>query len=155
MKFARAVPIVLALAFPLLAFAQAEPVNLCDLLSLADVNAIAENSAVRVVPLRSGNPSQCGYQDAKKRSVVVTTMRTVQYAAENELQVERENLEKIYRGKVKYLQSIGDNAFWMPVNKQLFFRKGKTLVSVKFDRTANQNEVDSAQAARVIEARLK
>ena len=42
----------------------------------------------------------------------------------------------------------------MPVNKQLVFRKGKTLVSVKFTRVANQNEVDSAQVARMIDLRL-
>jgi hypothetical protein len=35
------------------------------------------------------------------------------------------------------------------------FRKGKTLVSVTFSRGANQNEVDTAQIARMVEAKLK
>jgi hypothetical protein len=43
----------------------------------------------------------------------------------------------------------------MPINKQLVFRKGHTLVSVKFARAANQNEVDSAQIARMIDTKLK
>ncbi|HEX7605982.1 MAG TPA: hypothetical protein VF348_04675, partial [Usitatibacter sp.] len=67
----------------------------------------------------------------------------------------RENLEKIYRGKVKWLTGVGENGFWMPVNKQLVFRKAKTLVSVTFSRVANQNEADSSQVARMIESRLK
>ncbi len=82
-------------------------------------------------------------------------MRQVQYAAENELQGDRETLEKIYRGKVKWLDGIGEKAFWMPVNKQLEFRKGKVLVSVKFSREQNKNELDSAQVARMVDSRIK
>jgi len=42
----------------------------------------------------------------------------------------------------------------MPINKQLVFRKGKKIVSVTFSREKNQNEVDSASIARMVEARL-
>jgi hypothetical protein len=81
--------------------------------------------------------------------VLVLSLREVQYAAENELQYERENLEKIYRSKAKWLTpTIGDNAFWLPANKQLVFRKGKTIASVTFARAAHQNELDTAQVAR-------
>ena len=87
--------------------------------------------------------------------MLVVSLREVQYAAEGELQTERENLEKIYRSKVKWLTGVGENGFWMPVNKELVFRKGKTIVSVKFARVENQKEVDSSQVARIIDARLK
>ena len=93
--------------------------------------------------------------DSRRGAVLVLSIREVQYAVENELQLERENLEKIYKGRVKWLTgSIGENAFWMPVNKQLMFRKGKKIVSIAFSREANRNEVDSAQIARLVEARL-
>jgi hypothetical protein len=59
-----------------------------------------------------------------------------------------------YRGKVKWLTGVGENGFWMPVNKQLVFRKAKTIISVSFARPANQNEVDSSQVARMIDSRL-
>jgi len=34
------------------------------------------------------------------------------------------------------------------------FRKGKTIVSVRFAQPKNQNELDTSQIARVIENRL-
>jgi hypothetical protein len=42
-----------------------------------------------------------------------------------------------------------------PANKQLVFRKGKTIGSVTFARAANQNEIHSAPVARLVEAQLK
>ena len=51
--------------------------------------------------------------------------------------------------------SIGDNALWLPANKQLVFRKNKTIASVTFSRPANQTEVDTAQVARLVEAQIK
>jgi hypothetical protein len=125
------------------------------MVTLDEVNAIAGGSAVQTQVHKNGNPTQCAWVDSKKAAVLVVWLREVQYAVENELQYERENLEKIYRGKVKYLQTVGDNAFWMPVNKQLVFRKGKTLVSVTFARKENQNEIQTAQVARMVETRLK
>jgi hypothetical protein len=78
----------------------------------------------------------------------------VQYAAENELQHERENLEKIYRNKVKWIEGVGDRAFWLQANKTGMFRKGKFLVTVTFSREKNATEVDTMQVARLIENRL-
>ena len=46
------------------------------------------------------------------------------------------------------------DGFWMPVNKQLVFRKGKKIISVTFSREKNRNEVDTAQIARMVDARL-
>lgn len=133
----------------------AMPPEACSVVSLDDINAIAGNTIVTTRVHKAGNPSECGFIDAKKAAVIVISIREVEWAAENELQHERENLEKIYRGKVKWLTAVGESGFWMPINKQLVFRKGKTLVSVTFSRGANQNEVDTAQIARMVEAKLK
>lgn len=146
--------LALALAGAPLA-ALAIPPEACSLLSLAEVNSIAAGSATKMVQQRSGNPTECAYSDSKNGAVLVVSLREVQYAVEGELQTERENLEKIYRSKVKWLTGVGENGFWMPVNKQLVFRKAKTLVSVKFARVPNQTEVDSSQIARLIDSRLK
>ena len=135
--------------------AVATPPEACSVLAIEEVNTIAAGAATKVEQRRSGNPSECAFVDARRGAVLVVSIREVQYAAENELQYERENLEKIYRGKVKWLTGVGENGFWMPVNKQLVFRKAKTLVSVTFSRVANQNEADSSQVARMIESRLK
>jgi hypothetical protein len=133
----------------------ATPTPACEVVTLEEVNAIAGGAAVQTQVHKSGNPTQCAWVDSKRAAVLVIWLREVQYAVENELQYERENLEKIYRGKVKWLQTVGDNAFWMPVNKQLVFRKGKTIVSVAFARKENQDEIHTAQVARMVETRLK
>jgi hypothetical protein len=145
----------------ILAFSLAAPVvfadvpNACEILKVEDINSIAGGSVEKVQVQKAGNPSVCGYMDSRKAAILVLSIREVQYAAETELQVERENLEKIYKSRVKWLTgTIGENAFWMPVNKQLVFRKGKRIVSVSFSRPQNQNEVDSAQIARLVDSRL-
>jgi hypothetical protein len=147
--------IIPALAWVAASFAAvAAPPDACSLLTLDEVNSIAGGSATKTEQRKSGNPTECAFIDAHKGAVLVVSLREVQYAVENELQYERENLEKIYRGKVKWLTGVGENGFWMPVNKQLVFRKAKTLISVSFARPANQNEVDSSQVARMIDSRL-
>ena len=145
----------------ILAFSLAVPAafadvpNACEIIKVEDINSIAGGSVDKVQVQKAGNPSVCGFMDARKAAILVLSIREVQYAAETELQVERENLEKIYKSRVKWLTgTIGENAFWMPVNKQLVFRKGKRIVSVSFSRPKNQNEVDSAQIARLVETRL-
>ena len=135
--------------------ALAVPPEACSLVTAEEINSIAAGSVEKTQQRKSGNPTECAFIDSRKGAVLVISLREVQYAAENELQYERENLEKIYRGKVKWLTAVGENGFWMPINKQLVFRKGKTLVSVAFARVANQNELDTAQVARLIDARLK
>jgi hypothetical protein len=85
----------------------------------------------------------------------VLSIREVKYAAENELQYERENLEKIYRSKVKWIESVGERAFWMEATKTGMFRKGKLLVSITFQLPKDAHELDTMQLARLIESRLK
>jgi hypothetical protein len=143
----------LALALPFAA--HAEVPNACEIVKIEDINSIASGKVEKTQQLKSGNPSECNFIDSHRAAILTLSIREVQYAAENELQQERENLEKIYRGKVKWLTGmVGDDGFWMPVNKQLMFRKGKKLISVKFSRPQNQNEVDSSQVARLVDAKL-
>ena len=143
-----------AVAMPFSAFAV--PPVACGVLKIEEVNQIAAGTITGTQVRKAGNPSECSFIDSRNASVVLVSVREVKYAAENELQYERENLEKIYRSKAKWLSpAIGDNAFWLPANKQLVFRKGKTIGSVTFARAANQNEIDTAQVARLVEAQLQ
>jgi predicted TIM-barrel enzyme len=137
------------------AAALAVPTEACTVLKLDELNQIAGGGVVGTQVRKAGNPSECSFVDGRKASVLVVGLREVQYAAENELQYERETLEKIYRQKVKAVNTVGDSAFWLAANHQLEFRKGKVLVSVRFERRANQNEVDSEQVARLVESQIK
>jgi hypothetical protein len=132
----------------------AEAPNACELVKPEEINAIAVKKVEKVLQQRSGNPSECGFIDAHKAAVLVVTVRTVQYAVKDEMFHERDNLEKIYRDHAKPLDTVGDGGYWLGANHQLGFRKGKAIVTVRFATTKNQNEVDTAQVARVIEARL-
>jgi hypothetical protein len=133
----------------------AEVPNACTIITIEEINSIAAGTVTQTQQQKAGNPSVCGFLDSRKAAVLVIGIREVQYAVENELQLERENLEKIYKGRVKWLTgSIAENAFWMPVNKQLLFRKGKKIVTVTFSREKNRNEIDTAQVARLVESRL-
>jgi hypothetical protein len=137
-------------------FAVAAPPDACTIVNIEEVNQIAAGAIEKAQVRKAGNPSECSFVDSRRAAILVISLREVQYAAENELQYERENLEKIYRSRAKWLTpTIGDNAFWLPANKQLVFRKGRTLGSVTFARAINQNEIDTAQVARLVEAQLK
>jgi hypothetical protein len=138
---------------PLAAFAN--PPEACSVLKLEELNQIAGGGITGTQVRKAGNPSECSFVDSRKGSILVVGLREVQHAAENELQYERETLEKIYRQKVKWVNTVGESAFWLPANHQLGFRKGKVLVSVRFERPANQNEIDTAQVARLVEAQIK
>ena len=133
----------------------AEMPDACAVVTLAEVNAIAGSAATKVQVAKSGNPSECQFVNDKHAAVLVISIRQVQYAAENELQGDRESLEKIYKAHAKWIDGVGEHAFWMPATQQLEFRKGKTLVNVRFARDKNKNEVDTSQIARLIESRLK
>ncbi len=140
------------LALP--AAALAAPPNACELVTPEEINVIADRKVERVQPQKSGNPSQCGFLDSRRGSVLIVSIREVQYAVKDELFQERDNLEKIYKSRSKPLDTVGDGGYWLPPNKQLGFRKGKNIVNVTFSTPKNQNELDTAQIARVIEARI-
>lgn len=135
--------------------AHATPPAACAIVKVDDLNQIAGGGITGTQVRKAGNPTECSFVDARKASVLVIRLNEVQYAAENELQHERETLEKIYRTKAKWLTTVGESAFWINANHQLVFRKGKTLVWVTFERPANRNELDTAQVARLVEAQLK
>ncbi|MGD9953949.1 MAG: hypothetical protein AB7S87_15340 [Burkholderiales bacterium] len=135
--------------------ALAAPPDACSVISIDEVNTIAGGAATKISPRKSGNPTECAFEDSRRAAVLVVRIREVQYAAENELQYERENLEKIYRRKVEWVDSVGDRAFWLEANKSGMFRKGKLLVTVTFSRPKNTNRVDTMQVARLIESHLK
>ena len=142
----------LALATP--AAALAAPPNACELLNPDEINLISERKVERVQPTKSGNPSECGFLDSKRTAVLTVSVREVQYAVKDEMFMERDNLEKIYRTRSKEVVAIGDAAYWIPVHHHLGFRKGKMIVNVRFATAKNQNELDSSQIARVVESRL-
>jgi hypothetical protein len=144
------VALLSALALP--AFAAQ---NACELVKPEEINLIATSKVEKVVQQKSGNPSECGFLDAKKAAVLVVTVRDVKYAVKDELFMERDNLEKIYKTRSKNIDAVGEGAYWLPVNHQLGFRKGKTIVTVRFGTSKNQNELDTSQIARVIETRLE
>jgi hypothetical protein len=135
--------------------ALADSPDACTIVTLAEVNSIAGGAATKIQVAKSGNPSECQFVGDHQAAVLVITIRQVQYAAENELQGDRETLEKIYKAHAKWIDGVGEHAFWMAATHQLEFRKGKTLVNVRFAREKNRNELDSAQIARLVEARLK
>ena len=141
-------------AFALPAYAAPEAPNACELIKPEEINLVSDKKVEKVLQQKSGNPSECGFMDAKKTAVLVVTVRTVQYAVKDEMFQERDNLEKIYKSRSKQLDTVGEGGYWLPPNSQLGFRKGKTIVTVRFTNPKNQNEVDTSQIARVIEARL-
>ena len=144
-------------AFALLALpatALAAPPNACDILKAEEINKIAVSKVEIVQPQKSGNPTQCGFLDGRKASVLTVSIREVQYAVKDEIFEEKSQLEKIYKAKAKDLDTVGDGGYWHPAFKQLGFRRGKTIVNVKFNIKENQSEIDSAQIARIIDARL-
>ena len=144
--------LIALLALP--AAALAAPPEACSLLQPDEINRVADRMVERVMVQKAGNPSQCGFLDSRRSAVLVLTVREVQYAVKDEMHVERDNLQKIYRTTARQVDTVGDAGFWMPANKQLTFRKGKTIVSVTFSTPKNQNELDTAIVARLVEGRL-
>ena len=142
------------LAFAVPAGALAAPPNACELVKPEEINLISERKVERVQQTKAGNPTECGYLDSKRVGVLTVSVREVQYAVKDEMFMERDNLQKIYRTKSKEVDAIGDAAYWVPVHNHLSFRKGKMIVSIRFATPKNQNELDTAQIARVIESRL-
>jgi hypothetical protein len=132
----------------------AAPPDACAIVKVEEINAVAAGSVEKVQPRKAGNPSECGFLDARRGAVLVVSIREVQYAVRDEYHHERETLEKIYKSKSKKIETVGDEALWLAPNNLLMFRKGKRIVTVTFSRAKNQNEVDTAQVARLVESRL-
>ena len=108
---ARGLAFALCLALPLAV--RADPPSACGVARIEDLNQIAGGGITGTQQRRNGNPSECSFVDARKASVLVIKLQQVQYAAADELQHERETLEKIYRSRAKWLNTVGDQAFWL------------------------------------------
>ena len=136
------------------ATALADPPSACAIITPDAINQIAERKVENVQAQKTGNPSQCGFLDARKGAVLVISIREVKYAVKDELFEEKSQTEKIYKTRAKDLDTVGEGGYWNPANKQLGFRKGKMIVNITFSTPKNQNELDSSSIARVIEAKL-
>lgn len=133
----------------------AAPPNACAIITAEDITPISERPVEKYRAQKVGNPSECAFLDSRNGAVLVISLKEVQYAVKDEFDVERGNLEKIYRVKAKMIDTVGDGAFWLGANKQLLFRKGKVIAAVGFQSPKNQNEIDTGQIARLIESRIK
>ena len=143
------------LAFAALATpALADPPNACAILTAEDITPISVRPVEKFRQQRSGNPSECAFLDARNGALLVVSLKEVKYAVKDEFDVERGNLEKIYRVKAKMIDTVGEGAFWLGANKQIVFRKGKIIAAVSFQAPKNQNEVDTGQIARLVESRI-
>lgn len=134
------------------AFAQLDP---CEMLKIDEVNTITQKvaSKMRSHPTRQG--IECSFLDAKQNAVLTTEIRAAKLP-KAELDIEAENLQKIYRTSVKPVE-IGDGGFWLNSKHELFFRKGKNIVRVVM-APANDAKVTQARTesiGRLIESRLK
>ncbi|MEO5693445.1 MAG: hypothetical protein ABIQ72_10000 [Usitatibacter sp.] len=153
MSRTRALVLAATLCIPVVALA-ATPPNACELVKPDEINLVSKKKVERVQQQKSGNPSECGFLESSRSSVLTVNVREVQYAVKDELFQEMSNLEKIYKSRAKPVEAVGEGAYWLPANHQLSFRKAKTIVTVRFSVPKNQNEADTAQIARVIESRL-
>jgi hypothetical protein len=134
--------------------ALAAPPNACAIITAEDITPIAERPVEKYRAQKTGNPSECAFLDARNAAVLVVSLKEVQYAVKDEFDVERGNLEKIYRSKAKSIGGVGESAYWLGANKQMVFRKGKVIASVQFQTPKNQNDADSAQIALLLESRI-
>ncbi len=142
---------VFALLFPAAALAQVDP---CELIKMEEVNAIANVPANKKRSHTTRSGQECSFLDSKQNAVLTTEVRIAKLP-KAELDVEAENLQKIYRTSVKPVE-IGDGGFWLNSKHELFFRKGKHIVRVVM-APASDSKVTQARTetvARLIESRL-
>jgi hypothetical protein len=133
------------------AFAQADP---CEMIKLEEVNAIAQTPANKTRSHTTKQGIECSYLDAKQNAVATIEIRGAKLP-KAELDLEAENLQKIYRTSVKPVE-IGEGGFWLNSKHELFFRKGKSIVRVVMmpgpDAKATQAKTESI--GRLVESRL-
>lgn len=133
----------------------AAPPSACDIITAEDINPMLERKVEKTRPQKSGNPSECGFLDSRNGAVATIYLKEVQYAVKDEFDVERGNLEKIYRVKAKNIETVGEAAFWLGATHSMWFRKGRIIGSVKFETPKNQNESETGSLARLVESRIK
>ena len=134
------------------AFAQVE---VCEILTMEEVNTITVQVATKTKTLPTKSGKECQYFDAKQKSVLTLEVRGAKLP-KAELDVEAENLQKIYRTSVKPVE-VGDGGFWLTSKQELFFRKAKNIVRIVIvpASDAKTTQARSETIARLVESRLK
>jgi hypothetical protein len=134
------------------AFAQVE---VCEILSMEEVNTITAQVATKTKTLPTKDGKECQYFDAKQKSVLTLEVRGAKLP-KAELDVEAENLQKIYRTSVKPVE-VGDGGFWLTSKQELFFRKAKNIVRVVIAPAPDTKttQARSETIARLVSSRLK
>jgi hypothetical protein len=125
----------------------------CSMLTNEEVNAWSNvpASKTRATTTRAGN--ECTWVDAQQKAVFILEVRPAKLP-KAELDVEAENLQKIYRTSVKPVE-VGQGGFWLNSKYELFFRKGRNIVRVVVPGASpKQIEANSLAAAKMIETRL-
>jgi hypothetical protein len=126
-------------------------VNACDLITLNDVNAIAEGDAKSATPRSNG--AECSFQNAKKDAVL--TVKVKSGGAKAAMQDAVKKMETTYKKPAKVVAGVGDEAHWVESLGTLHVLKGDTYVDLFFTRQKNRTEVDTVKAAKTIVAKLK
>ena len=149
-------PLRLCLASALLACAPAyAQVNPCEMLSIEEVNTITTMKASKTRSHETKQGIECSFLDARQNAILTAEVRGAKLP-KAELDVEAENLQKIYRTSVKPV-AIGDGGFWLTSKQELFFRKGNNIVRVVMAQGAEAKvqQARTETVGRLIESRLK
>jgi hypothetical protein len=149
-------PLRLCLASALLASAPAyAQVNPCEMLSIEEVNTMTTMKASKTRSHQTKQGIECSFLDARQNAILTAEVRGAKLP-KAELDVEAENLQKIYRTSVKPVE-IGDGGFWLTSKQELFFRKGKNIVRVVMAQGADAKvqQARTETVGRLIESRLK
>jgi hypothetical protein len=133
------------------ALAQTDP---CEMIKMEEVNAIAQAPANKTRSHTTKQGIECSYLDSKQNAVATIEIRGAKLP-KAELDLEAENLQKIYRTSVKPVE-IGEGGFWLNSKHELFFRKGKNIVRVVMTPSADSKatQAKTESIGRLVESRL-
>lgn len=150
---ARSLALAACIAVP--AFAQDAP-ETCALMKMDEVGVMASSlpNKTRSYPTKNGH--ECNWLDSGQKAVLTVEVRPAKLP-KAELDVEAENLQKIYRTSVKAIEPpIGDGGFWLTGKGELYFRKGKQIVRIVMPpaKDAKTSQARTESVARLIETRL-
>ena len=135
------------------AFAQAN--DPCEILKIEEVNTLTAGNANKMRANTTKAGLECSFLDAKQNAVLTVEIRGAKLP-KAELDIEAENLQKIYRTSVKPVE-IGDGGFWLTSKYELFFRKNKNIVRVVLNSSSDPKTIQARteSVGRLVETRLK
>jgi hypothetical protein len=144
--------LLLAIAFTaVFTMAQAYAQDACSLMTLDEVNTIANGDAKSSVPRANG--SECSYQNSSKNAVLTVKMK--RGGAKESMQSAVTSLEKTYKRPAKSIASVGDDAQWFEALGTLHVVKGDTHLDLFFTRQKNRTEADTVKAANLMLTKIK